>query len=202
MNRFGWGMKACAVILLLAATAAVAVPPPAYDALASFNGRGNGSYPYAGLFLASDGNFYGTTRYGGIHGLTNGGGTIFQVPGPGYNTIVSIYQFCAISPCADGKAPYGGLVEVAGMLYGTTSAGGNILCGGVGCGTVFSIPVGGGPLITMHKFAAYPWDGTDPLAGLVYDSGTNLLYGTTARGGNMLCGGTGCGTVFWGEPLC
>ena len=118
------------------------------------------------------------------------------MPGPLYNTVAPIYQFCTLSACADGKAPYGGLVEVSGLLYGTTSAG-----GANGGGTVFNIPVGGGPLITMHNFAAYAGDGTLPIAGLVYDSATSLLYGTTANGGNALCGGPGCGTVFNISPF-
>ena len=46
--------------------------------LASFNGT-NGSHPVGGLMQGSDGNFYGTTTYGGVGGR----GTVFQVPPAG-----------------------------------------------------------------------------------------------------------------------
>ncbi len=38
----------------------------------------------------------------------------------------------------DGSLPYGEMADQAGMLYGTTAAGGGTGCKGVGCGTVFS----------------------------------------------------------------
>lgn len=47
----------------------------------SLNGA-NGNSPQAPLIQVSDGNFYGTTRYGG----PNGGGTVFQVPTNGVLT--------------------------------------------------------------------------------------------------------------------
>ena len=53
--------------------------------LVSFNG-GNGSSPAAGLVQGTDGNFYGTTEYGGANGL----GTVFQVTPTGVlTTLVS-----------------------------------------------------------------------------------------------------------------
>jgi uncharacterized repeat protein (TIGR03803 family) len=187
MSTLNWGVKACGVLLLWAATAVALPPPPAFNLLASFTGTGNGANPYAGLFLASDGNFYGTT----VNGGTKSDGTVFQVPGPLFNTVVPIYNFCSLSACADGINPYGGLVQVGALLYGTTSGGGTN-----SGGTAFSIPVGGGPLITMHDFPAYVGDGVNPYAGLVWDPVTSLLYGTTGSGGNAGCGGGGCGTVF------
>ena len=38
-------------------------------------GTADGSLPYAGLVQGSDGNFYGTTEYGG----TSGTGTVFRI---------------------------------------------------------------------------------------------------------------------------
>jgi hypothetical protein len=55
--------------LLLAATSAVALAQ-AFTTLVSFNGA-NGATPQAPLVLGTDGNFYGTTYYGGATS-TNG----------------------------------------------------------------------------------------------------------------------------------
>ncbi len=49
--------------------------------LVSFNGA-NGNSPQAPLIQASDGNFYGTTTYGG----PDGGGTVFRVTPDGVLT--------------------------------------------------------------------------------------------------------------------
>ena len=50
----------------------------------------DGDIPYAaGLVQATDGNFYGTTEYGGA----NGGGAVFKIT-PG-GTLATLYSFCA-----------------------------------------------------------------------------------------------------------
>jgi len=48
--------------------------PTTFGTLASFSGD-NGGNPFAELIQAADGNFYGTTAYGGA----NGGGTVFRM---------------------------------------------------------------------------------------------------------------------------
>ena len=57
-----------------------------FTTLASFDGT-NGASPEAGLVQGADGNFYGTTTYGG----TNGYGTVFRlsviVPPPRFQTV-------------------------------------------------------------------------------------------------------------------
>jgi len=85
----------------------------------------------------------------------------------------------------DGSLPYAGLVQATnGNLYGTTVDGGADYQG-----TVFKITPSG-TLTTLHNFAGYPADGTNPYAGLVQASNGNL-YGTTIEGGSE-----GAGTVF------
>jgi uncharacterized repeat protein (TIGR03803 family) len=52
---------------------------------------------------------------------------------------------------------------------------------------------------TLHSFTGSP-DGADPVADLLYDSGSNTVYGTTNKGGaSHACAG-GCGTVFSIKP--
>lgn len=84
-----------------------------------------------------------------------------------------------------------GLLQVNGMLYGTTQYGGSgLLCGeGDGCGSVFSInPVTGAETI-LHFFKDDGKDGRNPMGGLIEVNGK--LYGTTEKGG-----ANGLGTVF------
>jgi hypothetical protein len=68
-----------------------------------------------GLIQASDGNFYGTTSYGGANGL----GSVFKVTPTG--TLTTLYSFRGV----DGSFPQAhDLVQgVDGNLYGTTSRG-------------------------------------------------------------------------------
>jgi uncharacterized repeat protein (TIGR03803 family) len=103
----------------------------------------DGANPEAGLIQATDGDFYGTTYYGGG---TNYGGTIFKITGSG--TLTTLYSFCALSGCTDGEYPLAALVQdTSGVLYGTTYQGGS---GGAcfnGCGTVFSLSVGLGAFV-------------------------------------------------------
>ncbi|MGA8574263.1 MAG: choice-of-anchor tandem repeat GloVer-containing protein [Candidatus Cybelea sp.] len=82
----------------------------------------------------------------------------------------------------DGGAPYAGLVNVSGTLYGTTSAGGKH-----NLGTVFSVTPAGSETI-LHSFKGAP-DGNLPYASLTYVRGK--LYGTTYNGGT-----SNTGTVF------
>jgi uncharacterized repeat protein (TIGR03803 family) len=80
--------------------------------LHSFDGT-NGSYPGAGLTLATDGNYYGTTVYGGSADI----GVLYKITAAGTYTV--LHQFTGGS---DGSYPYGPPIEARdGSLYGTTS---------------------------------------------------------------------------------
>ena len=83
----------------------------------------------------------------------------------------------------DGAYPVAGLIfDAAGNLYGTTQGGGDYLCQGGGCGTVFELtPTEGGGWTEkkLHDF----WEvGTNPNASLIFDAAGNL-YSTTTGGG-------------------
>jgi uncharacterized repeat protein (TIGR03803 family) len=116
------------------------------------------------------------------------GGTVVQLKPntDGTWTEATLYVF---SGGWDGAVPAAGLVlDRAGRLYGTTSAG-----GAHGNGVVFSLSttsVAG--FVVLHSFTGS--DGSSPNGALVFDASGNL-YGTTAVGGAY-----GAGTVFKLKP--
>lgn len=140
----------------------------------------DGSIPQAGLVLGVDGNFYGTTMFGGT-GTTycgSGCGTVFQITPTGAFT--TLHSFCTLSTCLDGYAPNSGLVQgTDGNFYGTTPNGG----GPSLQGTVYKITPGGS-LTPLHAFCTESGcaDGETPLAGLIQGS-NGVFYGTTSDGG-------------------
>jgi uncharacterized repeat protein (TIGR03803 family) len=157
----------------------------------------DGSKPYAGLVLGTDGSFYGTTVLGGTSAACSGGcGTVFRIA-PGAGTPTTLHSF----NLTDGAAPNGTLVQATdGNFYGTTAAGGTSnacnTSAAIGCGTVFKITPQGG-LTSLFSFDLT--DGAYPAAGLVQGTDGDF-YGTTAVGGNTVACSfdtpKGCGTVF------
>jgi uncharacterized repeat protein (TIGR03803 family) len=117
----------------------------------------DGSGPRDGMILGSDGNFYGTTYYGGA----NGEGTVYQITPSG--VLTTLHSFDR----TDGNYPISLLFQATnGTFYGTTNSGGSS-----GDGTIFSLSVDLGPCVE-----------TAPISGKV---GTkviilgNKLKGTT-----------------------
>jgi uncharacterized repeat protein (TIGR03803 family) len=151
----------------------------------SMDGRAASAHPSASL-LNVNGTLYGTTS-----GQDRGKyqcGTVFSITPAG--VAKTLYRF----QLPNGCAPFGGLIDVNGTLYGTTSTG-----GAHGYGTVFSLTPSGAETV-LYSFKGAP-DGYQPWGGLVDLNGT--LYGTTAyggSGGSSNCpasfGDYGCGTVF------
>jgi uncharacterized repeat protein (TIGR03803 family) len=104
-----------------------------YRILHKFSGGADGSNPFAGL-IEVNGTLYGTTTTGGDHN----DGTIFSIGSSGrrYEVLHSFQGHAA----GDGSTPESALVQVNGVLYGTTSMGGTSgNCSTNGCGTVFKI---------------------------------------------------------------
>ncbi|MFZ0953174.1 MAG: choice-of-anchor tandem repeat GloVer-containing protein, partial [Candidatus Sulfotelmatobacter sp.] len=180
-------VKTACIVFVFCVAAAIASPAQTLTTLFSFD-RGssiNGYSPVGSLVQGVDGNFYGTTAFGGDSGCTeyyetyNGCGTVFKIT-PG-GTLTTLHSFDG----SDGAFPLsGGLVQASdGNFYGTTTS------------TVFKITAGGA-FATLHIF-----DGTDgayPEAGLVQGTDGNF-YGTTSAGGLSGCGiqaEDGCGTIF------
>jgi uncharacterized repeat protein (TIGR03803 family) len=142
----------------------------------------DGLHPYAQLIQGADGNFYGTTEFGGTYDY----GAIFKIsPGGG---LTLLYSFCALANCLDGSIPDGQLVQAPdGTFYGTTISGG----GPAYAGTVFRMTPEG-KLTTLYSFCQQSncADGNSPMGGLVQAS-DGTLYGTTSTGGTLYLG-----TVF------
>jgi uncharacterized repeat protein (TIGR03803 family) len=145
--------------------------------LVSFNNT-NGAIPLGGLVQANDGNFYGTTAFGGDAGF----GSIFRITTNGFLTTLFSFHF------TDGDEPTTKLiVGPDGNLYGTTGGGGSTNTSVNGLGTVFRISTNGvfTPLTLFQGT-----NGSNPSAPLLVGSDGNL-YGTTEHGGPG-----GGGTVF------
>lgn len=137
----------------------------------------DGQQPNAGLVQAANGDFYGTTYYGGV----GGAGTIFEITTSG--DLTPLYSFCAQTNCADGSNPNARLVHAAnGHFYGTTTSG-----GANNAGTVFEMTPTGN-LRTLYSFDSNY--GATPQGWLIQGADANL-YGTTWSGG-----ANSAGTVF------
>jgi uncharacterized repeat protein (TIGR03803 family) len=147
----------------------------------------DGAGPDALLSLGNNGNFYGTTNYGGANNSqfycnAAGCGTVFEIT-PG-GKLTTLYNFCAQSGCSDGVNPAGVIQAANGNLYGTAFSGGaNNGCGIGGCGTFFELTPTG-KLTTLYSFCAQTncADGSSPVSGVVQATNGNF-YGTTAGGG-------------------
>ena len=157
----------------------------------SFQGRGSGDAPTAGLVRDAQGNLYGDTFEGGDVNHCeppSGCGTVFKINTAGHETVVHKFE-----GGEDGMYPESTLIlDAAGNLYGTTNGGGT-----GGQGIVFKIDPTGAETV-LHAFAGR-LDGSVS-GGLVEDAQGNL-YGSTEFGGTAkLCGGSGCGIVYKISP--
>jgi uncharacterized repeat protein (TIGR03803 family) len=145
----------------------------------SFTGGSFGQAPYAGFIEDAKGNFYGTTRTGGIYQL----GNVYKLDAKGNET--DLYDFAGNSQGgSDGADPEDALIrDSKGNFYGTTEDGGTD-----NFGTVFKLDAQGNETV-LYSFTGKA-DGKYPIGGLVQDADGNL-YGTTLEAGI-----DGWGTAF------
>jgi uncharacterized repeat protein (TIGR03803 family) len=158
----------------------------ALHSFCSQTGCPDGYGPVAPLVLGTDGNFYGTTEFGG----TSDYGVVFKITPAGKLTV--LFNFDR----RHGAYPVGPLVQGSdGNFYGTTIGGGKTA---VRQGEVFRITPKGGLTVLYSMEGAS--DGGNPYAGLVQATDGNF-YGANVYGGNSSnCGDNGCGTNFQISP--
>lgn len=116
------------------------------------------------LVLAADGNFYGTTFFGGLSGT----GVAFKITPDGAYTVLNGF--------ADGQKPENLMQASDGNFYGTT----------YGCGIVFQLTPDG-TVTALHTFNAS--EGCTTHSALIQASDGNF-YGVTAEGGAAHSNGT------------
>ncbi len=153
----------------------------------------DGAASFAELFADKSGDLYGTTFYGGAYD----GGTLFKLHPTGSRYTETIVHSFGYGQ--DGAYPISGVIEVNGVLYGTTIGGGaytnQIICKRYGlspngtCGTIYSVNPATGAEQVLHSFGQ-TGDGANPYAAPLAINGT--LYGTTYLGGTS----DRCGTVY------
>jgi uncharacterized repeat protein (TIGR03803 family) len=157
---------ACVVILFCVATIFTHTSQAqTFTRLVKFSGT-DGQNPYFGaLTQGLDGDFYGTTVFGGAADA----GTIFKISSSG--KLTSVYSFCSASPC--GAQPYAGLLQTSnGNLYGTTYYG-----GADEYGTLFELTPQG-QFTNLHSFCSETncADGVYPAQAPIYTM-NHSLYG-------------------------
>jgi len=135
----------------------------------SFDGT-NGSNPAGGLTLASNGDYFGTTQYGG----SAGDGVLYEITSGG--TYIVLHQFLGGS---DGSYPYGPPIEASdGSLYGTNSG------GNTEAPTIYKVTRAGAySAVYTYDKATTGW----LVYGLIQGS-DGLLYTMSNQGGSGNCG--------------
>lgn len=123
------------------------------------------SDPVGGLVQATDGNFYGTTYYGGV----DSPGTIFKMTPEGSLT--------ALESIGEGATL---IQDTSGAFYGTTAWGGTD-----DDGTVFTLSVGLGPFVETQP-ASGKVGASINILGTDLTGATSVTFNTTAAAFNLV----------------
>ena len=143
--------------------------------LYSFAGGSDGSYPAAALLLGGDGNFYGTTAYGGAYG----DGTVFRMAPDG--ALTTLVQFDGYA----GANPQAALIEDAdGSLLGTTQNG-----GASDAGVIFRLSFSGPPEITGQPASQSVYQGDNVVLSVAVTGASPFSYQWRKNGTNLVDGG-------------
>jgi hypothetical protein len=87
----------------------------------------DGQGPEGEFAMDAQGDIFGATLLGGSHR----GGSVFRLNG---KTLETLYSFCSLAGCADGRYPAGVVTDESGNLFGVTTVGGE-----GGGGTIFEL---------------------------------------------------------------
>ena len=128
-----------------------------------------------GVIRDSQGNLYGGTLLGGVHGK----GVAYKLAPSGQETV--LYNFCSLVNCSDGAKPGALIRDSEGNLYGSAGTGTNK---NPGNGLVFKVDISGNETVLCSFGSAGCPDGSGP-SGVIMDSEGNL-YGTTADSGGIV----------------
>ena len=149
--------------------------------LYSFGGGSDGSYPAAALLQGSDGNFYGTTAYGGAYGA----GTVFRMTPDG--TLTTLVAFDGYA----GANPQAALIEDAdGSLLGTTQNG-----GASDEGVIFRLSFSGPPQITSQPASQSVYAGDNVVLSVAVFGASPFSYQWQKNGTNLVDGGNLSGST-------
>jgi uncharacterized repeat protein (TIGR03803 family) len=132
---------------------------------------------------ATDGNFYGTTLYGG----TYNSGTAYRMTVNG--KLTTIYNFCPPGRCKDGNYPMGLMQATNGELYGTDLGNAYYYTG-----TIFRMSLGG-QLTILDDLGVGKNADESSAFGLIQGTSGDL-YGAFAGGPYNSSCPSGCGGVF------
>jgi uncharacterized repeat protein (TIGR03803 family) len=139
----------------------------------------NGANPYGKLTYASNGKFYGMTKYGGSSNL----GVLFS-----FDPSSSTYSKLSDYDSVNGSHPYGSLIQASnGTLYGMTTEGGTN-----NLGVIFSFDPS---LSTYTKLKDLDSVGGSSPIGNLLQASDQKLYGVTVAGGS-----NNSGVIFSFDP--
>jgi uncharacterized repeat protein (TIGR03803 family) len=163
-----------------------------FTVLYSFAGGTDGLNPVGRLIRDTNGNIHGVTASGG----DIGGGTVFRLDANGDKTV--LHNFFGFG---GGHDPDNGLLDVGGILYGTTAVGGDFpkACPD-GCGVLYQVGKTG-QYAVLHRFGGLgAEDGNSPAIGQLTLGADGSIYGAASIGGSVCPEGggatLGCGVIF------
>jgi uncharacterized repeat protein (TIGR03803 family) len=146
-----------------------------FTTLYSFTGGDDGSDCSDGLLLASDGNLYGATQYGGVYGF----GTVFRISLEG--TLTTLVQFDGFQ----GAAAFGTLIQgTDGNLYGTTDVGGTN-----GSGAIFRLSINSPLQVTQQPQPQQAYAGATVAFSVATFGSLPVSYQWLENGTNLSDGG-------------